>query len=173
MKAVLENSRAARMADYRLVLGDEDGYCPPSENMDMIFTEADKLDNPIHAFDVCCYGQRVTIATTQEKIDNEFSGSDVNRAEWLEKIKAAEKEVWECAIGGAVYYMLVQKWDAAEREFKTIDGLYQLYGHKDIEANIDDMTDIDKCTVIVDASNEGRGGHFQFIDIKLPKEKEV
>ena len=162
MKTVKENSNEARFADYRLCIGHDNNYNMPSKHMDMIFTEAAKLDKPIHCFTVINDDTHevLVLGTTQEKIDKEFPGLNVNKTEWLENIQAAEKKVWQDAIDGNVFYMCVQQWDANERMFVDIDSMYNLYGTDDVQANIPELYCIGKVTAIVDAT-----GQFNELDL--------
>ena len=155
MKTVKENSREARLADFRLYIGREESWCPPSDNMDLVFTMADELDNPIHKFNVTAQiykGDTITLGTTQEKLDKEFKGLEVDKAEWLAKIKAAEKKLWQDAVNGDVFWMAVQKWNADERKFECVDSLCMLYGIDDVKANVAEMQHINLVTAIVDTT---------------------
>ena len=144
IKFISADSREARLADRRVVLVRDYSCRKPNENCDLIFQPG---HDDVFGFTVkSSYdydNEPITCCASKEKLKEEIDACNFKTDEevnkWLESIKKAEKEMWQHWIDGEVYGLIVEVWDEAERQFKCVDCLYELYGFDEVKESIDDL----------------------------------
>jgi len=144
VKLLNANDTAARLADVRLIVVRDPSPRRPDEDQDLVFDQVD-FDGTgprgeISGFTVKDYDGdgSVTLTARKEKVDEEVAAckksiENFNEKQWLKKISAAEKKVWQCWMNGDMYGVVVQCWSPAERQWKCLECCYQLYGWDDVK----------------------------------------
>ena len=146
IKFISADSREARLADRRVVLVQDHTCRKPNEHCDLIFQPG---HDDVFGFSVrSSYGydrelEPITCCASKKKLKEEIDAcgfkTDEEVNKWLESIKKAEKEMWQHWIDGEVYGLVVEVWDEAERQFKCVDCLYELYGFDEVKEAINDL----------------------------------
>ena len=141
IKFISADSREARLADRRVVLVKDNSCRPPDVSMDLIFHRG---HGEVQGFKLKVVGNVSAVFTAdREKVDEESKAcghkTEEEKRLWLERIKKAEKELWQHWINGEVYGLVVQVWDEVERQFKCVDCLYELYGFDEVKESINDL----------------------------------
>lgn len=142
IKFVSEKSREARLADKRLLIM-KDGVCrAPDVSMDLIFHRG---HGEVWGFKLReTYGYESEVFTADRaKVEKESKAcGHKNKDEmykWLDGIKEAEKKLWQAWMDGDMYGIVVQEWNAAERNWKVIDSIFEIFGWSDVVECLKDM----------------------------------
>ena len=142
IKFISEYDREARLANRRVMLVKDEGLVPDM-HMDLIFHRGP--DGNVFGFRLKAtyddYDE--TFTADSDKIDEELKAcgfkTEAEKREWLEGIKKAEAEMWQAWMDGEVYGLVVQTWDADERQWKCVDAIYGIYGFSQIKMMFEDL----------------------------------
>lgn len=149
IKFISEHTRAAHLANVRLVLMKDPSCRAPDVNSDLIFHRG---HGEVWGFKLReNYGYETEVFTADRaKVEEESKAcghkTEAEKRAWLDGIKEAEKKMWQAWMDGEVYEIVVQKWDDTERRFCCIECLCELYGWNDVVEALKDM-DLSKVEV--------------------------
>lgn len=144
VKLLNANDTVARLADQRLIVVRDPSPRRPDEDQDLVFDQVvfdgEGPRGEIRGFTVkeYCGDGYVTLSARKEKVEEEVAAckksvENFNEKQWLKKIRAAEKKLWQCWMDGEVYGVVVQCWSPSERQWKCLECCYQLYGWEDVK----------------------------------------
>lgn len=142
IKLVSEYSREARLANKRLLIV-KDGVCrAPDVSMDLIFHRG---HGEVWGFKLKeSYGYESEVFTADRaKVDEESKAcghkTEAEKRAWLEGIKEAEKKLWQAWMDGDMYGIVVQEWNASERNWNVVDATFEIFGWSDVVECLKDM----------------------------------
>ena len=141
----LKNSDKVRLADYRARIVRETGPRRPDEHEDLVFV-SDKKEKFIPEKVLMSWRLfpiQETFFTTAERCKQMISPDQSYwTQEKLEFFKNAEMQIWRDWWDDHVYGIIIEKWDEKQREWKSIDSLWGMYGAKDVYDNLNNEIDL-------------------------------
>ena len=144
VKFISKKTKEARLANRRVLLIRDLSCLAPDKFMDTIFHPG---HGEIFGFKVVSFDRKYSEVFTcdksalQKEIDAMKFKSEEDKEKWLKDIKESEMKMWQAYYDGEVYGILIQEWNDEDREFKTCDSLWGMYGFDDVKANIKDVVD--------------------------------
>ncbi len=142
IKLVSEYSREARLANKRLLIVKDSVCRAPDVSMDLIFHRG---HGEVWGFKLKeTYGYESEVFTADRaKVEEESKAcghkTEAEKRAWLEGIKEAEKKLWQAWMDGDMYGIVIQEWNADERNWNVVDSIFEIFGWNDVVECLKDM----------------------------------
>ena len=156
MEIVYDTDASARLANTRILIRYDNDCARPDKTDDMLFSPKNSDVYGFEVFDKSDPRNKIICYADSEQLDAEIkAGNFKNKDEindWLSLVKNAEKKRYQDWYDGEVYQAIVQKYNAAERCFETIEAYGGIFGWQDLLAEIEDINEeLENSGVTVDA----------------------
>ena len=142
IKLISKNERAAKLANRRCTIMRDNACREPDVNMDLIFHRG---PGEVFGFKLKeTYGTESEVFCADRAKIEEMSKACGHKTKadteaWLDGIKNAESLLWQAWMDGDIYGIVIQEWNAAERDWTTIDCNFELFGWENVIMTLHDM----------------------------------